>query len=86
MLFIILKQICKIILGNKIDYKQYIPNIGTHFYFVQLRTFFLFISIFPYTKMSLNKKNCLGLGFLRQILVNTPSPTNTRPGTANGWN
>lgn len=34
--------------------------------------------------MSLNKKNCLGLGFLRQILVNTPSPTNTRPGTANG--
>lgn len=36
--------------------------------------------------MSLNKKNCLGLGFLRQILVNTPSPTNTRPGTANGCN
>lgn len=34
--------------------------------------------------MSLNKKNCLGLGFLRQIFVNTPSPTNTRPGTAKG--
>lgn len=50
----------------------------------KFHTFFLFIIIFPYTKMSLNKKNCLGLGFLRQILVNTPSPTNTRPGTAKG--
>jgi hypothetical protein len=48
-------------------------------------TFFLLISIFPYTKISLNKKNCLGFGFLRQILVKTPSPTNTRPGTAKGW-
>lgn len=36
--------------------------------------------------MSLNKKNCLGFGFLRQILVNTPSPTKTRPGTAKGYN
>lgn len=49
-------------------------------------TFFLFISIFPYTRMSLNKKNCLGFGFFRQIFVSTPSPTKTRPGTAKGCN
>lgn len=35
--------------------------------------------------MSLNKKNCLGFGLLRHIFVKTPSPTNTRPGIANGW-
>ena len=40
-------------------------------------TFFLLITIFPYTMMSLNKKNCLGFGFLRHIFVRTPSPTNT---------
>lgn len=54
--------------------------------FLMIFTFFLFISIFPYTRMSLNKKNCLGFGFFRQIFVSTPSPTNTRPGTAKGCN
>ena len=34
--------------------------------------------------MSLKRKNCRGLGFLRQSLVSTPSPTSTRPAIANG--
>lgn len=41
--------------------------------------------MFPYTSMSLNKKNCLGLDFFRHIFVNTPSPTNTLRGAAKGY-
>ena len=37
--------------------------------------------IFPYTRISLNRKNCRGLGFFLQALVSTPSPTSTRPDT-----
>lgn len=47
--------------------------------------FFLPITILPYTRISLNKKNCLAFGRLRHIFVRTPSPTRTRPGIANGW-
>ena len=36
--------------------------------------------------MSLNRKNCLGFGFFRHILVKTPSPTKTLPDTARGCN
>lgn len=42
--------------------------------------FFLPITIFPYTNMSLKRKNWRGFGLLRHILVSTPSPTNTLPG------
>lgn len=35
--------------------------------------------------MSLNRKNCLAFGFFRHIFVSTPSPTNTRPCSANGY-
>lgn len=41
--------------------------------------FFLLITILPYTRMSLNRKNCLAFGRLRHIFVKTPSPTSTRP-------
>lgn len=37
--------------------------------------FFLPITIFPYTRMSLKRKNCRGFARLRHIFVNTPSPT-----------
>ena len=47
--------------------------------------FFLLRIMFPYTRRSLNRKNCLGLGFFLQALVRTPSPTRTRPGTFKGW-
>uniref|UniRef100_A0A224Y505 Uncharacterized protein n=1 Tax=Panstrongylus lignarius TaxID=156445 RepID=A0A224Y505_9HEMI len=40
--------------------------------------------MFPYTRMSLNKKNCLALGFFLHIFVRTPSPTSTLPCTASG--
>ena len=33
----------------------------------------------PYTRMSLNRKNCLGLTPVLQDLVSTPSASNTRP-------
>jgi len=48
-------------------------------------TFFLLMTIFPYTRMSLKRKNCLAFGFFRHILVRTPSPTSTRPGTPSGY-
>lgn len=48
-------------------------------------TFFLFITIFPYTKISLNRKNWRAFGRFRHTFVSTPSPTRTRPGTASGW-
>lgn len=47
-------------------------------------TFFLLMTIFPYTRMSLKRKNCRAFGFFRHILVRTPSPTSTRPGTPSG--
>ena len=37
----------------------------------------------PYTSTSLNKKKYLDFGFLRHSLINTPSPTNARPGAHN---
>lgn len=46
--------------------------------------FFLLITMLPYTRMSLNRKNCLAFGRLRHIFVSTPSPTKTRPTTFNG--
>jgi len=48
-------------------------------------TFFLLMTIFPYTRMSLKRKNCRAFGFFRHILVRTPSPTSTRPGTPSGY-
>lgn len=47
--------------------------------------FFLLITMLPYTRISLNKKNCLAFGRLRHILVSTPSPTKTRPWIFNGY-
>nr|CAB3249356.1 lactoylglutathione lyase-like [Phallusia mammillata] len=38
--------------------------------------------MFPYTMMSLNKKNCLCFGFFLHSLVSTPSPTRTLDGLA----
>jgi hypothetical protein len=51
----------------------------------QMLTFFLLMTIFPYTRMSLKRKNCRALGFFLHILVRTPSPTSTRPGTPRGY-
>lgn len=48
--------------------------------------FFLLMTMLPYTRMSLNRKNWRALGFLRHIFVRTPSPTRTRPCSAKGWN
>lgn len=47
--------------------------------------FFLLITMLPYTRISLNKKNCLAFGRLRHIFVSTPSPTKTRPWIFNGY-
>ncbi|KAG7272006.1 LOW QUALITY PROTEIN: hypothetical protein CRUP_012026 [Coryphaenoides rupestris] len=47
--------------------------------------FFFCSTMLPYTRMSLNRKNCRALGFLRHSLVRTPSPISTRPGMASGW-
>lgn len=44
--------------------------------------FFLFITMLPYTRMSLNRKNWRALGFFRHIFVRTPSPTRTLPCSA----
>lgn len=46
--------------------------------------FFLLITMLPYTRISLNKKNCRAFARLRHIFVRTPSPTKTRPTTFNG--
>ena len=46
--------------------------------------FFLLMMILPQTRISLNKKNCLGLGSFRHPLVKTPSPTKTRLGAVRG--
>lgn len=42
--------------------------------------FFFPMMMFPYTRISLKRKNCRGFGLLRHIFVRTPSPTSTRPG------
>ncbi|TNN36966.1 hypothetical protein EYF80_052870 [Liparis tanakae] len=47
--------------------------------------FFFWITMLPYTRMSLKRKNCRALGFLRHSLVSTPSPISTRPGMTSGW-
>ena len=47
--------------------------------------FFLLMTIVAYTRMSLNKKKYLGLGFLRHSFIRTPSPTRARPGIAKGF-
>ena len=46
--------------------------------------FFLLMMILPQTRISLNKKNCLGLGSFLHPLVKTPSPTKTRLGAVRG--
>lgn len=46
--------------------------------------FLLLITMLPYTRMSLNRKNMRGFGFLRHSLVKIPSPKRTLPGTARG--
>lgn len=47
--------------------------------------FFLLITMLPYTRMSLKRKNWRAFDRLRHILVSTPSPTSTRPGTVSCW-
>lgn len=47
--------------------------------------FFLLITMLPYTRISLNRKNCLAFGRLRHIFVRTPSPTKTRPWIFSGY-
>lgn len=47
--------------------------------------FFLLITILPYTKISLKRKNWRAFGFFLHIFVSTPSPTRTRPGTCKGY-
>ena len=43
------------------------------------------MTILPYTRISLNKEDCLALGFFLHNLVNMPSQIRTRPGTVKGW-
>ncbi len=47
--------------------------------------FFFWMTMLPYTSMSLKRKNCRALGLLRHSFVRTPSPISTRPGMTNGW-
>ncbi len=47
--------------------------------------FFFWMTMLPYTRMSLKRKNCRALGLLRHSFVRTPSPISTRPGMTSGW-
>lgn len=53
-------------------------------YIKTLAYLFLAMTMFPYTIISLKRKNCRCLGFFLQSFVRTPSPTSTLDGHVSG--